>query len=534
MERTDQLMSTEDETKHQENGSRKRSSKNKKRGNKRKESSSSKVETTRASTATELNEVPNQLNETVVKVPPTAMINQSLSNNFNPGTGLDKTIDANSTLPIQITSGDIKHNISDSKRLMNLLKKAVDEDLSRRESLSPPSEPLTTRSSRSNSSISLVSEVTPFQMVQQFDGENKGGNDRVINSTSCDHPTTITANLPEASVTATKETITTANKTRIGVLPDESTNVEKKSLSTVLLMSSNPSSVIETETESTALLMSSNPSSVIETETESTALLMSKTETEFTALLHPVDTAVCIVEPDESTSRKITTSAVHYTDTDSDTVPHSPLDAFVDGLISGQHQDVRGLVIVCGWSWSKPGSQAWDAYNAIYEAIRQLDVLQQYFYLYKPSELHCTVATLSSFKAIDSFLSMAPENLRKAFFIVWKEAFMRAITASSRKLSSFQLIIERIQITDNCCIFHFSDPSDMIASIRDCVRCAATDPLLTSFESLYGLCPGECNRHMHIPDIIHSTFIRFRTDLSEQMLQELKNICSSWKPLSIE
>lgn len=87
-----------------------------------------------------------------------------------------------------------------------------------------------------------------------------------------------------------------------------------------------------------------------------------------------------------------------------------------------------------GWTWCHEGPVL-RAYTSLAEEIHALEADTEFAnrccYVYAPSELHCTVATLSSFKESESFFATmhtsngkSPEEVdavRRAVMGLWKD-----------------------------------------------------------------------------------------------------------------
>ncbi|CAM9650475.1 unnamed protein product [Discosporangium mesarthrocarpum] len=108
------------------------------------------------------------------------------------------------------------------------------------------------------------------------------------------------------------------------------------------------------------------------------------------------------------------------------TMASSSLPFYVDPAITsireGQRPKTAGLVLVAGWHWGeRPELKA--VYESLYEKTTALDPA---CYAYPPQHLHCTIATLSSFKNEESPYYHAPEDDKSLVRQVWGEALSRA------------------------------------------------------------------------------------------------------------
>ena len=102
-----------------------------------------------------------------------------------------------------------------------------------------------------------------------------------------------------------------------------------------------------------------------------------------------------------------------------------------------------------------------------------------------------------------------------------------------------QLIIESVSVDKNAVIFHFSDHSGFIQVLRDMICRASKHEKLRALEDELKLKEGSLVDCMSIPDIIHSTFIRYAScqfksnKEEEEFTMELKEIVSTWQPIPI-
>jgi len=144
-----------------------------------------------------------------------------------------------------------------------------------------------------------------------------------------------------------------------------------------------------------------------------------------------------------------------------------------------------------------------------YDALRSSLACEPAIFTYKPEYLHCTIATLASFKSLhlDASVPNSPSGSRIA--TAFTNALQKAFDATSDFPSPFSLIVEKPELHTAAGILRLSDPSGSLAAIRKCVSIAAHDEQLEA--AGYDAEKGR----FQVPDIIHSTFLRFGAQPSE-------------------
>jgi hypothetical protein len=187
------------------------------------------------------------------------------------------------------------------------------------------------------------------------------------------------------------------------------------------------------------------------------------------------------------------------------------------------------------------------AYTHLAEEIHALesevDFADRCCYVYAPSELHCTVATLSSFKEANSHFSTlnssgegdsrSPEELvalRREIMQLWRDGTWHVACVVSlwyKCLMSHCLLsraainrhfvapaappratVAKVDVCESAIIFHLTPLDDTMERMRAAVRAAAEDFTFREYEISNGLSPYELTRLIHIPNITHSTFVR--------------------------
>lgn len=233
----------------------------------------------------------------------------------------------------------------------------------------------------------------------------------------------------------------------------------------------------------------------------------------------------------------------------------------------------------CAWSWCDGDPELELQYQQLVTNIRELTArypgVRNKFFLYNKSTLHCTIATLFSFKDETSPISDSHRNdekqqqqqqqyqRRSRVFEVWSQVLAdhlshptaaataaitlelqdqgnssSSVTAAAAVSSShsFPLEVSRIEVGKSACVFHLTDINSRLTMLRCLVRAAAEDCRLRAAEVELGLPYYGLSQYISIPDIVHSTFARydhvsFRSDEEQMKFKaELEAICGSWQP----
>lgn len=179
-------------------------------------------------------------------------------------------------------------------------------------------------------------------------------------------------------------------------------------------------------------------------------------------------------------------------------------DHWIQELSNNKRRDVFGLIICAIFHQPKPMEfqnfyrRLIDRFEKSFNDDEKLSV-----YLYPIDYLHITVSTLVS------FLTTTVESPEKSLEY-WKNSFKQLKTNSRQQ--KITLKIEKIELSSAAGFFQFKDETNGIewlrTKIRDC--CLPED----SFGKL------------HIPNIVHTTFLRFikQPEDSERFLQKFSQI----------
>ena len=202
-----------------------------------------------------------------------------------------------------------------------------------------------------------------------------------------------------------------------------------------------------------------------------------------------------------------------------------------------------GLVITGLWPVSGGAGTAGSELTSQYTALRaSLEAASDAWYIYPLPHLHCTLATLSSFRdgslakdaasgtclgdgqADQDDDSLEPRRAEVA--AIWQAALDRAFAA----LPPQGKLTMAAPVLKNVGIFLHDDPDGVVAVIRDAVRIAAADPALeaagVSIEA----------PDFAIPSIVHSSFLRFVRDVSDEdeaarLRDAFESASAAWQPV---
>ena len=76
-------------------------------------------------------------------------------------------------------------------------------------------------------------------------------------------------------------------------------------------------------------------------------------------------------------------------------------------------------------------------------------------------------------------------------------------------IHDFSLTVEHIEIVPTACIFRIEDSTGYVAAIRGAIVTAMNDASLREYEERNSFEPYALSQLLHVPNIIHSTFVRY-------------------------
>lgn len=175
-------------------------------------------------------------------------------------------------------------------------------------------------------------------------------------------------------------------------------------------------------------------------------------------------------------------------------------DASIERITRKQFDETFGIIVCALFHQPKPTHFA----NFYHELIQQLqnsftDEEKHAVYLYPLAHLHVTIATLYNFKHPPP---AAPDRCLQ----YWKERFAKLKEHSQNKPIRLQL--DAIQLSKAAGYFQFKDENAAVIDLR---------------RSIVETCvPEEGQAPLHVPNIVHTSFLRFAHKPAEPALFEEK------------
>lgn len=140
-----------------------------------------------------------------------------------------------------------------------------------------------------------------------------------------------------------------------------------------------------------------------------------------------------------------------------------------------------------------------------------------------------------------------PRNYHTNVLTALQEYFAKNSSNTFAQDGSFPATIQRIEVCDTAIIFHI-DTGIAMSEMRNAVKYARENHIFREYEITKGLSPYELTRYVHIPNITHSTFVRysrnthdvghsflrFRKPISETMRKSLEAIAGTWIPQTVQ
>ena len=162
-------------------------------------------------------------------------------------------------------------------------------------------------------------------------------------------------------------------------------------------------------------------------------------------------------------------------------------DSFVEHIARDEKKETFGLIICALFHQPKP-PQFTAFYHQVLEQLRAKfnDDEKQSVYFYPIAHLHITVAIILNFKYSSP---QSPEKCLRH----WKECFKKLKQYSTKK--SITLTLDSINLSKAAGYFEFRDDDHGIEHLRQLIR---------------DICiPEDGEPSLHIPNIVHTSFMRF-------------------------
>jgi hypothetical protein len=169
------------------------------------------------------------------------------------------------------------------------------------------------------------------------------------------------------------------------------------------------------------------------------------------------------------------------------------VDPLIQQISRKEKKETFGLIICALFHQPKPIKFA-DFYHQLIEELQKNlnDYEKQSVYLYPIAHLHITISTLFNFK---HEWPQSPDKCLK----YWKECFIK-LKENSKK-NSIILTLDTIHLSKAAGYFQFKDENNGIESMRQSIR---------------DICiPEDGQPSLHIPNIVHTSFLRFIKQLND-------------------
>ena len=180
-------------------------------------------------------------------------------------------------------------------------------------------------------------------------------------------------------------------------------------------------------------------------------------------------------------------------------------DPLIEQISRREKKDTFGLIVCALFHQPKPVAFA-EFYHRLVDQLRSTFTAdeKQAVYIYPIAHLHITIATLHSFK--NAWPPSAEISLA-----YWKERFTRLKNAPHQ--GSFSLTLNTIELSPAAGYFQFQDHSNGMGLLRRAIE---------------EHCQPEMGEpKLHVPNIVHSSFLRFVKKLSQpaQFEEKFVRIC---------
>ena len=195
-------------------------------------------------------------------------------------------------------------------------------------------------------------------------------------------------------------------------------------------------------------------------------------------------------------------------------------------------ENVCGLVLVCAWPMP---SEVQEQAGSLCEILRA--ELPAAAYVYPPSTLHCTIATLRAFThgAMDS-------SAVEACVALWEPVLEKAKASPTWPTQPVRLRMNAPTLEGAAGILRYADLDGTIAAMRAALRDAIVAAGGVAVEGggdrslgrpLTGAPEGDIGPH--IPDIVHSTLVRWTAEPDDRAAaaEAFARVAQSWTPLEL-
>ena len=204
--------------------------------------------------------------------------------------------------------------------------------------------------------------------------------------------------------------------------------------------------------------------------------------------------------------------------------------------LAGGARDGERSGLVLTVAWPMPPAVR-DQYAAFAERLRR--AMPAEAYIYPPESLHCTVCTMRAFTA-----GALDHDAGREIAYVWQRILDRARAMSDWPSAPFSLTMCAPTLEGAAAIFHYVDDDDGVEQMRECVRRAIEEAggiaAVGASDRSLARAPDALPRTEpppHIPDIIHSTAMRWAAEPSApraEVRAAFDAVAATWEPIALE
>ena len=193
-------------------------------------------------------------------------------------------------------------------------------------------------------------------------------------------------------------------------------------------------------------------------------------------------------------------------------------------------EDACGAVLICSWPMPSHVLAAYQAFAARLKAELPAEA-----YIYPASTLHCTILTLRAFTG-----GPLDPAARQQLVAAWTPVLAAARASAEWPTGDFSLVMGAPTLEGAAGIFRYEDCDGAIARMRECLHkailAAGGVPAVGGGDrALARPLPGAPAPAPHLPDIVHSTAVRWAAEPADRAaaLAAFGRAAATWGPLEI-
>ena len=195
--------------------------------------------------------------------------------------------------------------------------------------------------------------------------------------------------------------------------------------------------------------------------------------------------------------------------------------------------DFCGAVLICSWPMPSHVLEAYRSFAARLKAEMPAEA-----YIYPASTLHCTILTCRAFTG-----GPLDDAARAQLVAAWRPVLDAARASPKWPTSDFQIKMGKPTLEGAAGIFRYEDTDGAIGRMREClldaVVAAGGMPAIGGGDRSKAKTlpegPGGSHPPPHIPDIVHSTAVRWTAEPADRAaaLAGFERAAATWSPQQI-